>query len=166
MNLMSNTQGQGTVEAAFVLPIIFVLILLLLQPGIVLYDYIVMNNAAAEGARLAATTSSGELSSSCVQFIRHRLSAIPQQDLFHVHSDACSWEIVVTGGESAEYSEVTITNKLHPLPLIDTTLGLLGATDEGGHIRLTAHVMQRNQPEWLVSSASGAPSEWVESWTR
>ena len=39
--------GQATVEAAFALPISLALVILLVQPGILLYDRIVMQQAAA-----------------------------------------------------------------------------------------------------------------------
>lgn len=42
-------RGQSTVEAAFALPIILACVLLLIQPGIILYDRMVMRAAAAEG---------------------------------------------------------------------------------------------------------------------
>ena len=41
--------GQATVEAAFLLPVLFVGLLLLMQPGILLYDRLVMQAAASEG---------------------------------------------------------------------------------------------------------------------
>lgn len=164
MRLHTNIQGQGTVEAAFVTPIVFVLMLLLLQPSIMLYDYVVMCNAAAEGARLAATTNESDLSSSCEEFIRHRLSAIPQQNLFHVHEESCSWVISIKGGEAADCTEVRIENQLRPLPLFDATLSLLGATNSSGNIELSVCHIQRNQPEWVASSAPGTSSDWVEEW--
>ena len=49
--------GQATVEAVFVIPVLFVAMLLLIQPGIVLYDRMVMANAAAEGCRVLATST-------------------------------------------------------------------------------------------------------------
>lgn len=153
-------------EAALVIPFMFLLMLILLQPGIVLYDYLIMANAAAEGARLAATTDPNELQQSCSEFIRHRLSAIPQQNLFHVHNGTCSYEIVVSGGEIAESSEVRIINELQPLPLFDAALSLLGATNEAGNIELTVSRIQRNQPEWVAVSVEGTPADWVEGWTR
>lgn len=80
-------RGQGTVEAAFVLPVLLGLVLFLLQPGIVLYDRVVMKSAAAEACRLLAISGSdfGESEEAVKAFIRHRLAAIPPQDLFHVH---------------------------------------------------------------------------------
>ena len=41
--------GQATVEAAVLIPVLFTVLLLLIQPGIILYDRMVMNYAAAEG---------------------------------------------------------------------------------------------------------------------
>ena len=51
MRRANDERGQGTVEAALVIPVLFVLLLLLLQPGIVLYDRMVMRGAAAEACR-------------------------------------------------------------------------------------------------------------------
>lgn len=51
-------RGQGTVEAAFVLPVLLGLVLFLLQPGIVLYDRVVMKSAAAEACRLLIVSGS------------------------------------------------------------------------------------------------------------
>ena len=51
-------RGQGTVEAAFVLPVLLGLVLFLLQPGIVLYDRVVMKSAAAEACQLLAVSGS------------------------------------------------------------------------------------------------------------
>ena len=62
--------GQATVEAAFALPIALVLVILLVQPGILLYDRIVMQQAAAETCRLLATTPEGDPSGVCRAFAR------------------------------------------------------------------------------------------------
>ena len=55
-NALDN-RGQGSVEAAIAIPVMFLLLLLLIQPGIVLYDRLVMGNAAAEACRLLATAT-------------------------------------------------------------------------------------------------------------
>ena len=47
-----DARGQSTVEAAVALPVVFLLVLLLVQPGIVLYDRMVMAGAAGRGSRL------------------------------------------------------------------------------------------------------------------
>ena len=68
-------EGQATVEAAVLIPALFTALLLLLQPGILLYDRMVMQGAAAEGCRLLATKTAalGDMDGSCEAFVRHRL---------------------------------------------------------------------------------------------
>ena len=63
-----DARGQSTVEAAVALPVVFLLVLLLVQPGIVLYDRMVMAGAAAEGCRLLAT-SDGD-AATCEEYVR------------------------------------------------------------------------------------------------
>ena len=46
--LVRDCRGQATVEAAVSLPVIFTLLLMLVQPSIILYDRLVMQQAAAE----------------------------------------------------------------------------------------------------------------------
>ena len=89
MVVFRSEKGQGTVEAAVAIPVLFLLLLVLLQPGIVLYDRLVMGNAAAEGCRLL-TTATSEMTGSCEAFIRHRLAAVPQHECF-----MCTMAIVV-----------------------------------------------------------------------
>ena len=50
--LKQDSSGQATVESAFLIPIAFLLLLMLLQPAIVFYDRIVVNHSAAEAGRL------------------------------------------------------------------------------------------------------------------
>ncbi len=161
--------GQGTVEAAFTLPILMLLLLLLLQPGIVLYDRMVMNAAAAEGCRLFATASDslGSMDSACEAFIRRRLSAIPQQDCFHIHegSSGCSWNISFSKDESSQTVSVRIEGELRPLPLIDAGARLLGLTNEEGNLVLSVETSLVAQPTWATEILEGkSPDEWIGSW--
>lgn len=162
-----SERGQGTVEAAFVMPVLFLLMLMLLQPGIVLYDRIVMSNAAAEGCRLLATSTDalGSMQGSCEAFVRHRLAAVPQHDSFHVHSNGCSWRIEMAGDESSGTVSVRIGNELKPLPLLDSGSRLLGLTNASGHLVIEEEVMMPVQPDWTSSSSSGSvPSAWPGAW--
>lgn len=164
MNAIRDERGQGTVEAAVVIPVLFLLLLLLLQPGIVLYDRLIMGSAAAEGCRLLATAT-GDMSGSCEAFIRHRLAAVPQHDCFHVHHGSCSWVIDLEGGESSSTATVRIRNELHPLPLFDAGAKLLGLTNGNGNLEIEESVTMPTQPDWVVSSELGlAPSSWVGAW--
>lgn len=164
MRFLGDCKGQGTVEAAVVIPVLFLLLLLLLQPGIVLYDYIVMRGAAAEACRLAAVSGGVEDMSGCQDFLRNRLSAIPQHRLFHIHEGGCSWSIDIAGSEQSASTIVTIRNLVEPLPLCGSALGLLGATDGDGHLVIEAEEWAPTQPEWIAASAPGGPASWVEEW--
>ena len=164
---LASEKGQGTVEAAVVIPVLFLLMLLLLQPGIVLYDRIVMGNAAAEACRLLATKTdaTGSMHDSCEAFVRHRLSAVPQHDCFHVHGASCSWSIKLSGDEGSEYVSVRIRNELKPLPLFDGGATLLGLTNGAGNLEIEESVTMPTQPAWAAAADGGLnPSGWVGAW--
>lgn len=140
-------QAQGTVEAAIMIPILFTLVLLLVQPAIVFYDQIVMKSAASETCRLVSEM--GYSSSEDVDdYVRRRLSAIPQVDTFHVHTGECSYDISIEGANEA-MATVTIKNKIKPLPLIDAALKAFGSASADGTIELMATSTQISQPEWV-----------------
>ena len=165
---LASECGQGTVEAAVVIPILFLLMLMLLQPGIVLYDRVVMGNAAAEACRLLATKTdaAGSMGASCEAFVRHRLSAIPQHDCFHVHGGNCSWQISLAGDEGCESVTVRIVNELRPLPLFDAGAKLLGLTNGAGNLEIEESVTMPTQPAWASSVEGGlSPSTWVGAWS-
>ena len=156
-------------EAAFALPVLMVLLLLLIQPGIVLYDRMVMQAAAAEGCRLRATStdSLGAMDEACEAFVRHRLGSVPQQECFHVHEGAngCSWRIQLIGDESSETVEVRIENELRPLPLLDAASALLDLVNEDGNLVIEVSAMAPVQPEWARDAfSSRAPEDLVGAW--
>lgn len=154
-------------EAAFVIPVLFLLLLMLLQPGIVLYDRMVMKDAAAEACRLLATGSGefGGAGSSCEAFIRHRLAAVPQHDCFHVHDGGCSWRIESTGGEDSETVTVSIANELKPLPLVGIGMSLMGATNGSGRLEIEESVTMPTQPSWVGNAPAGrVVSGWIGAW--
>lgn len=163
---VGNT-GQATVEAVFVIPVLFVLVLLLVQPGIVLYDRMVMGNAAAEGCRVLSTSTDalGSMRGSCEAFVRHRLAAIPQHDCFHVHGGGCRWEIELVGNESSDSVTVRIANELKPLPLLDVASTLLGLTNANGNLVIEESVTMPTQPSWASSTEKGlSPADWIGAW--
>lgn len=165
--LVLGERGQGTVEAAFMIPILMVGMLILLQPGILLYDRIVMQAAASEACRLLATSTDelGDMEESCEAFVRHRLSAVPQVSIFHVHDDECSWVISFEGDEDSQTVSVSISNKVEPLPLIGTCARLLGLLDLSGNFVIEVSCEQETQPSWVASSDVGMDaSEWAGAW--
>lgn len=163
-SLLCNTDGQATLEAAYLIPIIFLTLLLLIQPCILLYDVMVMEAAASEGCRLLATKTDilGDSRSACESFVKRRLGAVPPQDQFHMHSGGCTWEVELSGDETAEFVEVTIRNKAKPLPLFDAGGTLLGIVDASGAFPLEVTVRMRTQPTWAAQGAAGLdPEGWV-----
>ena len=167
MERMREERGQGTVEAAFVIPVLFLVLLMLLQPGIVLYDRMVMKGAAAEACRLLATGSGeyGGAGSSCEAFVRHRLASVPQHDCFHVHGGGCSWRIETTGGEDSGAVTVSIANELKPLPLVGIGMSLVGATNGSGYLEIEESVTMPVQPSWVDGAPAGRNvSGWIGAW--
>lgn len=163
--MLRDEKGQATIEAAFVLPFALVLVLLLVQPGILLYDRIVMKAAASEGCRLLATNSDSFAASEAEDYIKRRLGAVPQQDCFHVHSPECSWEIQLSGNEATKDTSVTITNEVKPLPLFDAGALFLGLLNERGNFELEVHVSSQTQPSWTEQVLSGeSPRAAVGAW--
>lgn len=147
--------GQATVEAAIMIPTIFLLILLLIQPGIILYDLTIMNEAASETCRVLATSNDENKSKICEPFARRRLAAIPQQENFHNHNDGCSYEIIFEGEQSCEYVSVEIKNELTPLPFIGFLSDIFGLLNENKNFEIKAYAQQKIKPSWVKNSSAG-----------
>lgn len=160
----SDCSGQAVVEAAFALPVMMVLMLMLVQPAIVLYDRAVMNAAAAEGCRLLATARADEVEA-CEGYILRRLGSVPQQDLFHVHEPSCAWEVDLVGNSSSAEVTVRIANEVRLLPLIGAGATALGAAEGEGRMRIEVEATLPTQPSWISGSEVGYESaEWVGAW--
>lgn len=158
-----DERGQATVEAAFALPVLLLLVLLLVQPGIVLYDRMVMASAAAEGCRLLAT-GEGD-SDACVALVKRHLGSVPQQDNFHVHSYGCTWEVICEGGGASDASRVTVRTEVRPLPLLDMGATLLGLANERGNLVVEVVVEAPTRASWAQESLGGAtPNEKAGAW--
>lgn len=154
--------GQASVEGAFLIPVILVLLMLLIQPGILLYNRMVMMSAAAEGCRVLATQGSSQNQAACEEFVRRRLGAVPEQDNFHVHSGGCTWEIVFQGGDSSSTVSVEIRNQVDLLPLFDLGAGLMGALNGSGHYQQKVVVERNTYASWVSSNELGLdPGAWV-----
>lgn len=161
-----DQEGQATVEAAIMIPVLFLVLLLLLQPSFILYDRIIMQSAAQEACRLLATKTAvlGSMDGSCEAFIRHRLSAIPQVSCFHVHDGTCSWDIDVVGDEGSSEVTVRIATQVRPLPLLDMTSALLGLVNDQGNLVVEVEATSPTQPQWVAASTSLSPSSWIGAW--
>lgn len=161
-----QTKGQTTVEAAFLIPVLLVLILLLVQPAILLYNRMLMENAAAEGCRLLVTAhAQGAYSQEKYEgYVKRRLASIPPSDIFHVHASGCSYEIILDGDESSVEVSVSIANRLKPLPLLGWGARLLGLTDSEGCLMQEVKVTMPTQPGWVASAGGNDPEGWVHTY--
>lgn len=157
--------GQGTVEAAFMLPAFLLALLLLVQPAILFYDLIVMNQAAEDACRLLATKRQADPEDAFEAAVRRSLGAIPQQDCFHVHRDACSYEVSLGGSEKTAEVKVVVSNRVRLLPVFDAGARVLGLLDDEGALTLTASAARQTYAPWVASSEAGvAPKKWVSQW--
>lgn len=141
--------GQATVEAAFLIPVLFVVMLMLIEPGIILYDRMVMDGAAAEACRLLATkcTAGGFDEDDYRAVIARHLGAIPQQDLFHIHGGDCTYDVRMTGDESAGTVAVEIDNEIRLLPLFDAAGALTGIAPDGRY-KISVRQQASTKPTW------------------
>jgi Flp pilus assembly protein TadG len=164
--IVNNKRGQATVEAAFLIPILMLLLLMLCQPIIMLYNRMIMEDAASEACRLLATgTSQGAYSDDKYQgYVKRRLAAIPPIDIFHAHVGSETWDIQLNGNESSATSEVIITNKLKPLPLLGWGTQLLGMCDADGYLTQKVAVSMPTQPNWVWQNSNGGPADWVHNY--
>ena len=159
----SAEQGQALVEGAVLIPVLLLLLMLLIQPGILLYNYLVMKGAAAEGCRLIATSSAGQAGEGLFEAsIKRHLGAVPQQENFHVHASGCTWHIELEGNEQSDQVNVTIKNEVEPLPLFDFGAQALGMTNAAGNFVQEVTASRAVYNSWVYASEDGLdPDGWV-----
>ena len=124
------------------------------------------NGAAAEGCRVLATASSLEENTETVEgFIKRRLASVPQQENFHVHDPACSWQIDLSGNEASEEVTVSISTEVKPLPLFDFGLDALGVLNSNGNYELKVSHHLTTKSTWVrENTISNEPERWIERW--
>ncbi len=153
----SEESGQASVEAALLLPVLMICLALLTQPMCLLYTRAVMQSAAAEGCRLLATAQSGSAQDGELeQYVRRRLEAVPQADIFR----AGDWQIELSGDASSAQVGVAITGHARPLPLVGVVASLLGPLDAAGNVELKVEVSRPARPSWV----EGGYHAWLATW--
>ena len=161
--LKQDVSGQATVESAFLIPIAFLLLLMLLQPAIIFYDRIVVNHSAAEAGRLLATgLSDGQSQDAYRGLLKRRLKAIPYEEHFHVDEDD-GWIIEFEGGENRKTAKISISHRIKLLPLFDAGGALLRISDDQSCIQQKVSYEISLQPDWLEEVPEGRnPEAWIE----
>lgn len=151
-----SEKGQASIEAAVLLPALFALFALLLQPAILLYNNCIMNAAAAEGCRLLATNTASD--ASVRAYVERRLKAIPNLSIFHRGND---WEITWDAG--ANGANLQIVNHAEPLPLFGLTASFTKSMDPHGKIEQRVEASCSPVPEW-VAAQGYEPATWISEW--
>lgn len=158
---MPDEEGQASVEAALLLPVLMLCLVLLLQPACLLYTRTVMQGAAAEGCRLMATLPDtvGTAEQALKSYVLRRLGAVPDLPLFHEGGQQ-GWRIVMEGGSSEHSACVSVETSVRPLPLLGALASFGGQTDGNGGVVLKVEVRTQTRPGWL----EGGFSEWSSVW--
>ncbi len=154
--------GQASVEAAFVLPVLALLMAMLVQPACLLYTRCVMEGAAAQACRLMTTLSEEEAAygDELVRaFVLRRLAAVPDAPLFH-EGGAEAWTVELEGQNGRHESAVSISGSVKPLPFLGAVAALMGQGDGEGNVRLEVEVRQTVRPDWL----EGSHAQWSAIW--
>ena len=154
-------EGQATVEAALLIPVVMVCIALLVQPACLLYTRAVMEAAAAEACRLVSTTPStvGTADQAYRAYVLRRLSAVPDADLFH-RGGREGWRITMEGATASHGASVTIETSVRPLPVLGVLPALLGKTDGNGDIVVRVEVVTTTRADWV----EGDYGVWAGLW--
>ena len=156
-----GTRGQATVEAALLIPALLLVLVIAVQPGIVLFDRVVMESAAAEGCRALETASAAD-EGEVVEYVQRRLGAVPAVSAFHEGL----WDIKVQGaGQSGQCVSVRISHGYRPLPLVGQGMGLLGLVGGNGLVRQEVFREMSSHDEWALESVFGLSYEsWIDRW--
>ena len=156
-----DDRGQASVEAALLLPSLLVVIGLLAQPVCVGYTRCVMEAAAGEACRLMSTATHGTIGSDSAyeSYVRRRLDAVPDLDIFHRGGDA-GWEIELSGSVAEHGASARIRTTVRPLPIVGLLAVAAGDMDEAGDVVVDVSVATTTRPSWL----EGGYGDWSSSW--
>ena len=155
-----NREGQSTVEAAFLIPVVFVCLLVLIQPSILLVNRLTMESAAYEGCRYALTCVEGEGDGDAVKlFVERRLRIFPRTKVVHCPP----WDIEVMRDYENHEVTIRISHALEPLPLIGSEILLWNGRQADGLYHQEVEVTKKLRGNWM-SGRSEDPSGWIERW--
>ena len=147
-----------TVEAAFLIPVVLLLLLILLQPGIILFDKMVMQAAAGQALRMMAVLDE-DSTETCEDMVLSQLEAVPDAAVFHDGD----WDVSIEGGETSANVKIEVSGELEPLPLVGGAMAAAGLLNADGHVEVSVEVESRIQPDWAVSQGLD-PSSWPRHW--
>ena len=158
MRARRQKDGQATVEAALLLPMLLFFFAFLLQPACLLYARSVMEAAAGEGARALATAYGDAATADTVrEFVLRRLDAVPNLEIFHIGGHD-GWKVELEGAGELTV-RVSVVGHARPLPFFGGLTQVVGETDGEG-IVLRVVVEEAVRPAWL----DGGYDDWIGVW--
>ncbi len=159
--LLRGGRGQATVEASLLVPVLLLGLVIAVQPGIVLFDRMVMESAAAEGCRVLETASFAS-DDEVIRYVQRRLDAVPSISSFHEGE----WRVEVCGaGQGGQCVSVLISHEYKPLPLVGQGMVFLGLVNGNGLVRQEVFREANVHDGWALESEFGLSFEsWVNRW--
>lgn len=155
-----SEEGQASVEAVFVFPLLCAVFALFLQPAFLLFDQIVMTSAASELCRVLETHAATD--AQVQAYAQRRLAAVPQVSAFHV-GGAQGWTLACEGGELDGEVQVTLSHEVKPLPLLGIGAVAIANMQQNGNVRQEVTAKASLAPGWAASS-QGGPADWIGGW--
>lgn len=164
LGFFQKARGQASLEAAFLIPLMLLLSMMLIQPAILLYNRSVMHATVSESLRVASTLPQSSNKQELLKnFILRRLGSIPDIDIFHVKLKD-SWELVIEEGKTHDDKTISLAHRVRLLPLFDTLARAFQVSDDGS-IKQEVRVTGSSKAAWIAQSEWGSiPERWVESW--
>ena len=144
-------------EAAALLPTLFLLVALAVQPCCLAYTRALMYAAAGEGARVLTTAPAAEREELVSSYVLRRLKAVPNVDAFHM-GGSDDWRIEAELSDDGKEATVRIRGHARLVPLVGAAAAALYPSDEVGAI-VEVTVSERVRP-----ALEGSFDEWVSSW--
>lgn len=171
--LLRSDSGQSIPEVPVVVVTLMAFVLMIMQPAVLLYDRMVLNNAAAETARVLVTGvaagDAGRHEGAVKGFAIRRLAAIPDAEFFKVGEPEITFPESSPGGQ---WVSVRITVKAKPMPVIGTVGRLAGLTGDDGNYQVEGFARVPaamtnidggyDPPGWVTNSPLRRASEATE----
>ena len=95
------------------------------------------------------------------EYALRRLGAVPNVPVFH-EGGRDGWTVEVSGGELSR-SQVEITHRVVPLPLLGVAAGLSSQRAGDGCAEQKVSASASCTPQWVLDAAA-SPDEWIGAW--
>ena len=158
-----TNKAQSTIEAAFLLPVVMLIFLLILQPICILYTKSIMESAVSGAIRILMTwDESREPAEVGIRsYILRRLHAVPEISLFHEGGEQ-DWNIEINGSETSKNVSITIMGHVRPIPLLKLPAKVFCRVSNDGCIELVSKIDIQNKPSWK----EGTYHDWIQIWEK